>query len=566
MRFVNALIKTRIRYIVTSIVTGTILSAVLYLLLNYYFYYKAQEGWFNSDANLILTSINSIAQISSREGEEQIRRNLEEFIKRARRSISISSISPSGDVLWVISGPKFTDSSRTKLTSHKELEIGQLRLAIDISKNNRPPVYLHLFRAVSFSILDYVESPAKYKEYRLIWRTIPWLVSLVVSLALMFAVFYIFRYKYRENLYLAETLENEKFKLMIENEKLRQNQKRWERQEESLSSVKARLEEEVTRKQSELEKMQARLQVYERETEKLAEAIDMYENEKATLEKAVIEYRTKLEACGPSNENSEACQKLQSELMHVEQLLAEYNAKHVKLEADKISLEANKNDYENRINQTSSSKSEIEHELQNIEYHLKEAHQRIKSLELERDSIVKEKTSVEGELMKVKDTQSKNAHIEYFFPNTNYTMSDIQIKLSLADFLKENDAQSIIYSDRYFYPKHATILSSLVQGKWLNSETSVKVTVPIDTSSENIIQKGDSFRDALERQRQKFPNFEIMVSNIDKKRFLHMRKLEVTRMDGRKCKLIFDVGMDFVRQQGSSYSTNQENYVVIQEG
>ncbi len=164
---------------------GVLISAVIASILygfNWHTFYDTRTNFARVRADLVAMDIENLALITNASpgGDERFRKAVKSYSAKRWQRITVSRISKNGTerVEWEDSNGVVVDEGRRPVVSEYELEQGKASdnsssLHVSFKVGVRPPYLVALFRAWSFSLLDYIENPEQYMEYHLYNRSMP---------------------------------------------------------------------------------------------------------------------------------------------------------------------------------------------------------------------------------------------------------------------------------------------------------------------------------------------------------------------------------------------------------
>jgi len=140
----------------------------------------------------------------------------------------------------------------------------------------------------------------------------------------------------------------------------------------------------------------------------------------------------------------------------------------------------------------------------------------------------------------------------------NLTLTELRDRLGLTAILEGQSVQRIYYSDRYLQPEAAEILVDLLQGDWLKANTQISVRIL------ELSEQSSNRRAEIQAALQSINGNVTQQSRRDPNHIDHGRSLEIHKVDGSNCKLLFDRGLDFLRKsQDQKYEIRESSYVVL---
>jgi len=172
--------RSRSRSIIAGLLLSALIASVLYSF-NWHTFYSTRTNLAHQRAERIFADIHAIAlhTASHPDHDQNFRAALQDYADHRRARITVSRLSPQpgGEPLWRQSNEVEIDHRRTLVDSVHQLSdpSGQVggRLRVQIEEAVRPPLYLALARAWSFSIADYLQDPQRWHQDVLYNRSMP---------------------------------------------------------------------------------------------------------------------------------------------------------------------------------------------------------------------------------------------------------------------------------------------------------------------------------------------------------------------------------------------------------
>lgn len=131
-------------------------------------------------------------------------------------------------------------------------------------------------------------------------------------------------------------------------------------------------------------------------------------------------------------------------------------------------------------------------------------------------------------------------------------------RIGLTAILQDQKIKRITYSDRYLQPQEAEILADLLDGDWLQVNTSISV---------RILEQKNQLQNRRAEIDQTLSSIKATVTQQpwrDRQHFDHARSLEIYRQDGKHFRVLLDNGISFLRKASSSvYEVNNLTHIVI---
>lgn len=182
--------RSRRRATLAGLLISAVIASVLYAF-NWHTFYSTRSNLAQQRATRIFADIHAIAlHTASHPDHDQVFRDaLRDYADHRRARITVSRLAPQlngpsqagAAPLWQQSNDIVIDQRRTLMDSVQELddpgehsggEVGG-RLRVQVEEAIRPPLYLALARAWSFSILDYLDDPQRWHDDVLYNRSLP---------------------------------------------------------------------------------------------------------------------------------------------------------------------------------------------------------------------------------------------------------------------------------------------------------------------------------------------------------------------------------------------------------
>lgn len=138
-----------------------------------------------------------------------------------------------------------------------------------------------------------------------------------------------------------------------------------------------------------------------------------------------------------------------------------------------------------------------------------------------------------------------------------FHLEQLRQKLRLEEILTGSKIQSAYYSDRYLQAPEAKILADLLK---IGCDGSSQLTVRVlENPREKLApERKQELEFALNELDSLGMTFQVKVQpRSDRQHFEHARMLKITKQEGAKYKIIFDLGLDFLE------STNNQTYSII---
>lgn len=197
--------RSPIRAGVVGVVISAVIASILYGF-NWHTFYDTRTNFALNRAELVAKDIETLAEATNASpgNDGEFRKALEHYMASRRQLITVSRVRNSEEktVEWVQSNDAAVDESRTLVASDFELEAGRAAdssssLQVSFQVGVRPRFGIALFRAWTFSVLDYIESPQYWRDDFLYNRSIPLYGYLVT---ILFVGFGTIRAFYRDQL------------------------------------------------------------------------------------------------------------------------------------------------------------------------------------------------------------------------------------------------------------------------------------------------------------------------------------------------------------------------------
>ena len=176
--------RSRRRSALAGLLISALIASVLYAF-NWHTFYSTRSNLAQQRAERIFADIHAIAlHTASHPDHDQVFRDaLRDYADHRRARITVTRLSPQPGTapLWRQSNDVVIDQRRTLMDSVHELsDLGQHsggeiggRLRVQVEEAIRPPLYLALARAWSFSIIDYRQHPQRWHDDVLYNRSLP---------------------------------------------------------------------------------------------------------------------------------------------------------------------------------------------------------------------------------------------------------------------------------------------------------------------------------------------------------------------------------------------------------
>lgn len=158
-----------------------------------------------------------------------------------------------------------------------------------------------------------------------------------------------------------------------------------------------------------------------------------------------------------------------------------------------------------------------------------------------------------------------DTQIIFLQPSRNkFTLQQLRKKLGLEEILTASKIKQVTYSDRYLQAPEAEILTDLLE---IGCDTSSKVNILVleNPREQSASARKQELERALDNLKSIGLSCQVYVQlKHNRKHFKHARILEIRRQDGTKCKIIFDLGLDFLQSESNAtYSITKPTYIVI---
>lgn len=210
-------------------VAGVLISATIASILygfNWHTFYDTRTNFALNRAEQVAKDIETLAKVTNASpgNDGMFRKALGHYLASRRQLITIRRVRNGGEkyVEWEQSNEVVVDESRTLVASDFELESGRAAgisssLHVFFQVGIRPRFGTALFRAWTFSVRDYIESPQNWRDQFLYNRSIPLYGYLVTILIVGFGTIRAF---YRDQFELIR-LEQEGHEIAAELDELR---------------------------------------------------------------------------------------------------------------------------------------------------------------------------------------------------------------------------------------------------------------------------------------------------------------------------------------------------------
>lgn len=170
--------------VVGCVLTIVLLSSALFYSVDWYWFYNTKASDKGREAEIYYNSIKQIVQLKVGAGssDSEIKKQIMAYISLMPPLLEVKKIE-SENLLWSISNNRILDPTRTVVSKDFSFENGPDTYSLSFKYGNRPPFTNSLFRAWSWSALDYYKSPQDYFKYKLYNRSTPlYSAFLVISL------------------------------------------------------------------------------------------------------------------------------------------------------------------------------------------------------------------------------------------------------------------------------------------------------------------------------------------------------------------------------------------------
>jgi Domain of unknown function (DUF1998) len=148
----------------------------------------------------------------------------------------------------------------------------------------------------------------------------------------------------------------------------------------------------------------------------------------------------------------------------------------------------------------------------------------------------------------------------------NMSLAELQGQLGLESVLKGNQVKKLVYCDRYLQESGAELLTSLLQGNWLDASS--QIVVRIQQLKEEYDCRDTQRKALIERAMSHLAGKLTVEMRPYPKRsqppFPHQRELTIWLENNKICRVLFDKGLDFLEQNSDgTYRVKEVSYVVI---
>ncbi|MHC0069009.1 DEAD/DEAH box helicase, partial [Nostoc sp. UIC 10890] len=172
----------------------------------------------------------------------------------------------------------------------------------------------------------------------------------------------------------------------------------------------------------------------------------------------------------------------------------------------------------------------------------------------------------QARLVEVRELEDPNTTI--IFPDRNWsnlTVQQLRQRLGIERVLLGNEGVNIVYRDRYLNEKGAKILTDLLQGDALNTNSSVSIWVLEDLQGERASKRKANLEATLIEIKKNGISANVSVQPWNQRSYFpHAREMEVNISNGQRYQIIFDKGMDFLEMKTVGvYSVTEPTYVII---
>jgi ATP-dependent helicase YprA (DUF1998 family) len=177
----------------------------------------------------------------------------------------------------------------------------------------------------------------------------------------------------------------------------------------------------------------------------------------------------------------------------------------------------------------------------------------------------------QARLVEVSELEDPNTTVVYLNPSErewrgNFSILEIINKLGLEAALSGSILSKVVYSDRYLRPNGAEILLDLLQSGNFDSHSQIEIFTAGYDHIENISLFQQYLTTAFSQLLPKRNNLKVDVKPSSQRYAIpHGRVLEIYGQDGQQYKVIFDMGMNFLSQEGDNYRVKFPTYVVIEK-
>lgn len=303
----TAIWRSRRRSALAGLLISAVIASILYAF-NWHTFYSTRSNLAQQRAERIFADIRAIAlHTASHPDHDQLFRDaLRDYADHRRARITVSRLAPkpAAPPLWQQSNAVHIDQRRTLMDSVHELndaggDVGG-RLRVQVEEAIRPPLYLALARAWSFSIADYLDDPQRWHDDVLYNRSLPLYGYFITILLVGFGTIRAF---HRDQIEL-DRLQADASDAATE---LDQQQQRSQRQIAQLREQQQQSQQQQLQAEQQQQRLQAELQDIDKEYQQLLE------NAPNTAE---------------ADDRSEAAQRLQANQQRrskTRQALASYN-------------------------------------------------------------------------------------------------------------------------------------------------------------------------------------------------------------------------------------------------
>ncbi|PLX83678.1 MAG: hypothetical protein C0617_11125 [Desulfuromonas sp.] len=186
------LVRTVSNLLLSAVVLLFVISSAFYMLLNYKYYYIS-NGWnVQNNAKVILRSIDCIIEaLSYGNIEVEFEKDLlESFIEKEEPRITVEKYL-NGFLVYTVKKEKELREERTIVhVPPAEISDGSAKYVVSISDENKPPWYLHLSRAWTFSNgkgFQRLEDGSRHPYW---YRSEPLIYSFVITLFFLILFYY----------------------------------------------------------------------------------------------------------------------------------------------------------------------------------------------------------------------------------------------------------------------------------------------------------------------------------------------------------------------------------------
>ncbi|BAZ48350.1 hypothetical protein NIES4103_09580 [Nostoc sp. NIES-4103] len=344
---------------------------------------------------------------------------------------------------------------------------------------------------------------------------------------------------------------------------------------------------------SQLKKEQKTLQVKNLLTQQLENKIDQLKNQLAVqfnsqshndearglLQKEISSLQKQLDKSRQDTADSnqaiisilEQNTELQERWEKQHSITQELENKITELQNVLVQQETDKKYNHERIRFLQEQSAELEQQLKQSEKQKLEAQSKISQLN---SSIVGLNEEMKNQIDRINILEDQSFCLDkpnaLFIPlepdGRDLSLTDLRKELGLEEIFKSGVVTRIFYSDRYLYERGGGILADLIIGNWLRSTSHIKIKVLEQPNEQPAAVRKQRLELSFSRLRRFGSIFQIEVQPYESEEYFnHARLLEINMESGKKYKLIFDQGMQFIKfnSANNTYRIKETSYVTL---